>query len=609
MTADAGDTSATLSWTDPFDGGSVITSYTVEYGTVSGGIYDQICSSTSCTDTTAGATITGLTNGTSYHFRVYAHNAAGPSLVSDTTPTATPFGVPSAISGMTADAGDTSTTLSWADPFDGGSVITSYTVEYGTVSGGIYDQTCSSTSCTDTTAGATITGLTNGTAYHFRVYAHNAAGPSLVSDTTPTSTPFGVPSAISGMAADAGNTSVALSWTDPFNGGSAITGYTVEYGTVTSGLYNQTCSSSSCTDATAGATITGLTNGVAYHFRVYANNSVGGSLISNTPSASPIGVPDAIATITATPGDSLTTLAWTAPFNGGSAITGYTVEYGTVTSGLYNQTCSSSSCTDATAGAIITGLTNGIAYHVRIYANNSAGASLVSSTTTTPVGSGGSGDSSNGNSSGNLSIGCDETGSLALQIPNAIDFATKTTNFSAESSASAQHDIIGGGEPAQIRISDTRGYDSSAGNCGSGFTFQVQSTGLHKYNVDGSDFNLRIGLGTVDNSILAEDTSITVSSPDVLANQADGGVVHTATGSSDELITSSYNLVTSDEAFSGDIAFWLDNNLLLVRSDKIQRRAAISNPEATPFATDNSQNYSGPIPTGTYTGTITFTLI
>lgn len=216
---------------------------------------------------------------------------------------------------------------------------------------------------------------------------------------------------------------------------------------------------------------------------------------------------------------------------------------------------------------------------------------------------------SSGDSTGNINIGCNTvTGGLSLQTPTDIDFAARHTDFYASTDASALHESSIPGDLSRIRITDTRGFDanhpSGPSLCGGGFTFQIQSSGLHQYNVDGSDVNLRLGLGTVANSILTEDSSITTSSPDVLV----GGIVNAATTSSNQLINTSADLVTSTEAFSGNVDFFLDNNLLLVRHDKIQKRATV-NPSSTPFASDSSQDYSGPIAAGLHTGIITLTLI
>lgn len=94
-----------------------------------------------------------------------------------------------------------------------------------------------------------------------------------------------VPAAPVLTGATPGNTEVALAWTAPANGGSAITDYVVEYRT-TAGPGSWTVFSEG-TSTTAAATVTGLTNGTGYDFRVSAVNAIGTSAVSNTMSATP----------------------------------------------------------------------------------------------------------------------------------------------------------------------------------------------------------------------------------------------------------------------------------------------------------------------------------
>jgi hypothetical protein len=86
LNATAGDQSATVSWTAPFtDGGSPLTGYIV---TPYIGYFPLVPTTFNSTDTTQ--VVTGLTNGTSYRFRVQATNALGTSGYSKVTNAVTP---------------------------------------------------------------------------------------------------------------------------------------------------------------------------------------------------------------------------------------------------------------------------------------------------------------------------------------------------------------------------------------------------------------------------------------------------------------------------------------------------------------------------------------
>ena len=174
-----------------------------------------------------------------------------------------------------------------------------------------------------------ITGLTNGTTYTFRVAAINAVGTgnqSAASNAVTPVAPATVPGAPTDRTATAGNAQATLTWTAPAsNGGSAITGYVV---TPYIGAAAQTLDHRR--QRADDATITGLTNGTTYTFRVAAINAVGtGDQSADSNAVTPVArrpCPGAPTIGTATAGNAQATVTWTAPAsNGGSAITGYVV--------------------------------------------------------------------------------------------------------------------------------------------------------------------------------------------------------------------------------------------------------------------------------------------
>ena len=88
------------------------------------------------------------------------------------------------------------------------------------------------------------------------------------------------PSQVGTVSPTAGNTQVQLSWSAPDNGGASITDYIIQYSTD-----NSTWSTfSDGTSTTTSSTVTGLTNGQQYYFKVAAVNSVGTGTYSEVSS-------------------------------------------------------------------------------------------------------------------------------------------------------------------------------------------------------------------------------------------------------------------------------------------------------------------------------------
>ncbi len=162
VSATAGNGSAPVSWTAPGSGGSAITSYTV---TPYIGAAAQTPVTVSGSPPATTATVTGLTNGTSYTFTVSATNAVGTGQASSPSNAVTPIAptVPGAPSGVSATGGNGSASVSWTAPGSGGSAITSYTV---TPYVGSAAQTPVTVSGSPPATSTTVTGLTNGTSLY-----------------------------------------------------------------------------------------------------------------------------------------------------------------------------------------------------------------------------------------------------------------------------------------------------------------------------------------------------------------------------------------------------------------------------------------------------------
>jgi uncharacterized repeat protein (TIGR01451 family) len=200
-----------------------------------------------------------------------------------TAPPAPPLAAPGAPTGVVATAGNKQATVSWTKAADA-QPVTSYTVHTLAASGlTIPDVTVVAPAGTTAVPTAvTIGGLTNGVAYQFEIMAANSAGDSPWSVASGAVTPFAltVPSAPTGVAATASNSSATVTWLAPVsNGGAAITGYTV------TALLNGTTATATATPSATALVVTGLTSGSNYTFTVHATNSVG-----NSPESAPSNV-------------------------------------------------------------------------------------------------------------------------------------------------------------------------------------------------------------------------------------------------------------------------------------------------------------------------------
>jgi VCBS repeat-containing protein len=267
--------------------------------------------------------------------------------------------VPGAPTNVTpTSSGNGSATLTWTAAAGNGAPITGYIVTPYIGFAALPSQTFNSAATTET-----VTGLTNGTSYVFRVAAVNAFATGPMS-TASASIAIGLPAAPTGVAGTPGNATASVTWTAPSGNGSSITGYVVTPFIGTTAQPAQTFNSTMTTE-----TVTGLTNGTAYTFKVAAINGVGTGPQSAASAPVTVGAPTAPRTPTATALAKSAKVKWTAPAsNNGSSVKGYTV---TVYSGgvvvkavVFNNTNTTQT---------ITGLTTGQSYTFTVAARNAKG--------------------------------------------------------------------------------------------------------------------------------------------------------------------------------------------------------------------------------------------
>ncbi|MSW98761.1 MAG: hypothetical protein F2519_04800 [Actinobacteria bacterium] len=257
-------TSFFVSWSVPTSAGDgAITDYVIETSTnlSTWNTYKHSAS------TSTNVTFAGLTQGASYYYRITPVSAWGNG-DSVTSRAFIPGPAPRAPTSLVATAGNAQVILTWNSVVET-SPIQTYYVE-SSIDAGVTYIAFGHNATTDTTIA--VTGLSNGSSYLFRVRGVSDGGygtPTVSSAAIPRTTPD-APTFVWGNTT---TTVVSLAWQAPsFNGGSAITDYVIRYSSNAGGSWTTYIDSVTAADT---ATITGLTNGVNYLFRVAAKNIAG----------------------------------------------------------------------------------------------------------------------------------------------------------------------------------------------------------------------------------------------------------------------------------------------------------------------------------------------
>jgi len=366
-----GDSRVTLSWRAPVkDGGAQVLGYHVLRGYLESSLA-ELALRESYEKTYPDV---DLDNGRVYYYAVVAFNRIGNSTRSAIV-NATPIGIPGLPRDLTVEAGDGQVRLAWAPPdFDGGSAVLNYRIYRGT------DELDLQMLLEVDAVSYTDSGLDNGRTYYYSVSAVNAVGEGVATEPRP-ATPLGLPEAPGNLAAEAGNGTVTLSWSDLVNtGGGTVTGF-VLYRSEGDGpmgrLLALGAKPTTYTDA-------GLTAGTTYSYSISALTVVGEGLRSGIASAVPYGPPSPPRGLNATAGDGEVQLSWVPPdFDGASPLLGYVLLRGPSLADLKEA---------AQLGLVMvyrdTEVMNGQTYHYAVVAVNAAGrgelSGIVSATPSKP---------------------------------------------------------------------------------------------------------------------------------------------------------------------------------------------------------------------------------
>jgi hypothetical protein len=272
----------------------------------------------------------------------------------------------------------------WVDKNFAGTDVPRPTID-GNFGPGMYLSTT-----TYTTEPCTDCAPVSATTYQVRLVASNNHATSTTSTNTITVNAASAPDPPTTFGATANPSStpdsstIGLTWSAPHTGCAAVTGYKIDM-KIGTNAYSEVVANTAST--TTSYQKTGLTNGLVYHFKIYAINSVGAStaFLESSSGTTPDLVPSPPVSVAGVAGNTNITVTWVAGVaSGGSAITGYKIEQSSDSGSTWTEAVAD---TGDTLTNTVTGLANGTPYVFRITAINAKGTGDASnpSSATTPV--------------------------------------------------------------------------------------------------------------------------------------------------------------------------------------------------------------------------------
>ena len=279
------------------------------------------------------AELNNLNSDTDYAYTAHVGGNCAGGQLAGTSFTTPPLTAPAAPSELAATTGDASATLTWSDPSDASITGYEYQVNHNATESGKLtgwgDWTAINGSGAETVS-HTVSGLTSGREYRFRLRAQNEAGagakapvadPWYVSVTPQVAQePGEAPGPPASVAVTRADGALNVSWPTVAGATSYHVTYTSDNGTSWSLAAENHPENS--------ITIRGVDNGLTYIVGVRAKNAAGSSGWTNSAPAATLAAPDPVASVTAVHQGSSLAVSWPAAARADSYHVTYTGDNG-----------------------------------------------------------------------------------------------------------------------------------------------------------------------------------------------------------------------------------------------------------------------------------------
>jgi len=316
--------------------------------------------------TSHSRTLSGLLSGMAYNYRIISTNATGNTATSGNftfTTTSAPDTTPPVLSAITATGVTVSgAIITWmTNEAASSQVAYGLTVDYGSFS-------ALNTSGV-TSHSRTLSGLSSGTVYNYRIISTDAAGNTATSGNFSFTTPSALdttPPVLSAISASGinGGTQALITWVTNETATSQVAyGLTTAYGNISA--HNMTGVTNH------SRTLSGLTPGTSYNYLVISTDAAGNTATSAnfsfTTSSAPDTTPPVLSAITASGiGSTEATIRWST-----NEAANARVEYGTAPSYGYVSPLNNTPATQHTR--TLFDLIPATTYHFRVISNDAAG--------------------------------------------------------------------------------------------------------------------------------------------------------------------------------------------------------------------------------------------